>query len=317
MDFIWLAAGLAALFVGGDLLVRGSVSIAHALHIPPFVIGLTLVGFGTSAPELAASLQAALAGAPGLAIGNVVGSNIGNILLNLGLTALISPIAVDRTALTRDGSVLVLASLLCLGLILAETVGRAAGLGMALTLAVYVALTVMLSRRVNPTALEVYEAEAALLPPPRPSLVVPALTALAGLAVIILGARFLVDGAIGLARLLGLSESVIGLTIVAIGTSTPELVTSLMAVRKGQAAVAFGNVLGSNIFNILGILGVTAAVSPLAVPADIAGFDIWVMLAATAALVLFSVTGWRVGRREGAVLVASYGLYLGVLLANA
>ncbi|MDQ2089065.1 calcium/sodium antiporter [Marimonas arenosa] len=317
MDILMLTAGLVALFLGGDLLVRGAVSVAHALHIPPLVIGLTLVGFGTSAPELAASLQAALAGSPAIAIGNVVGSNIGNILLILGLTALLRPVTVDRAALMRDGSVLVFASLLLLGVVLAGNIGRLTGLVFTALLATYVAATLISARRRASPAVGLYEAEAALLPAPRAALIGPGLMALAGLVIIVVGARFLVDGAVGLARSSGLSESVIGLTIVAIGTSTPELVTSLVAARKGQGDVAFGNVLGSNIFNILGILGVTAAVHPLAVPPGIAGFDIWVMLAATAALILASITGWRVGRREGAVLLAAYAAYLWALLGMA
>ena len=315
MDIFMVLGGLAALFFGGDMLVRGAVSVAHALHIPPLVIGLTLVGFGTSAPELAASLQAALAGAPGIAIGNVVGSNIGNILLILGLTALLRPITVDRAALMRDGSVLVLASLLCAATIFSGSVGALAGAGFLALLAAYIAGTLLHARRAHGPAEQLYEAEAGLLPLPQTRLLMPALLALAGLAIILVGAHFLVEGAIGIARSSGLSESVIGLTIVAIGTSTPELVTSIAAARRGQGDVAFGNVLGSNIFNILGILGATALARPLAVPPVIAAFDIWVMLAATAALVAMSITGWRVGRREGAMLMAAYGAYLAWLLA--
>ena len=314
MDVLWVIGGLIALFIGGDLFVRGSVSIAYAFRLPPLVIGLTLVGFGTSLPELAASLQAALSDAPDIALGNDVGSNTGNILLILGVTALLGPIAIDRAALQRDGTVLVAASLLCLAAILWGSIGRAVGLGFLALLIAYLVATLVQTRRRGLPAAALYEAEAALLPAPKPALLVPVLLILTGLPIIILGARFLVAGAVGMAQSFGLSEAVIGLTIVAIGTSSPELVTSLVALRKGQGDVAFGNVLGSNIFNILGILGITALVKPLTVPPAIAVFDIWVMLAATAALVVFSITGWRVGRREGAALLLAYLVYLAVLL---
>jgi cation:H+ antiporter len=311
---IYLVIGLVGLLLGGEWLVRGSVSVAQALHIPPIVIGITLVGFGTSTPELVTSLQAAFAGSPGIAIGNVVGSNIGNVLLILGIAALLRPVAVDPAAFRRDGSVLVLATLACAAVIVQGTIGRVPGGIFIAALVVYLATTLWLERRKLTPAGEVYEHEAELVAMQSRSMVMPALLAVAGLAITIFGARFLVTGAVGLAQLAGISETVIGLTIVAVGTSMPELVTSVIAVRKGQGDVAFGNIVGSHIFNILGILGITALVRPLEVPAQLLGFDIWVLLGVTLAFVVFSITGWRIGRREGATLLAAYVAYVAVLL---
>lgn len=309
-----VALGLVGLILGGEMLVRGAVSAAQAFRISPMVIGLTIVGFGTSSPELVTSLQAALSGSPGLAMGNVVGSNIGNILLILGLAALLGPIAVAPRALRRDGTVVVLAALACLAVVLLGEVGRLGGGLLVLGLVAYLTATFALERR-DSAAAALYAAEAEMVPGPAPARLVPALLILAaGLAVILFGARTLVSGAVTLAEAAGISETVIGLTIVAVGTSMPELVTSVIAVRKGQGDVALGNVLGSNIFNILGILGVTALVQPMRVPPEIAALDIWVMLAATALLVVFARTGWRVGRREGAVMLALYAAYLAWLL---
>ena len=316
MDIVLVLAGLAGLLVGGDMLVRGAVALARAFGVSPLLIGLTIVGFGTSAPELVTSLQAAFAGSPGIAIGNIVGSNSGNILLILGIGALIAPISVAPAVLRRDGTVLALATLACAGAILAGGVGRMVGGAFVVALAGYLLATVFIERRRHTAAAEMYEHEAEVLPLPRGATWRAALILLGGLAATLLGARFLVDGAISLAGRFGMPEEVIGLTIVAIGTSMPELVTSVIAARKGQGDVAFGNVVGSNIFNILGILGITAVVSQLAVPASIAGFDIWVMLAATVVFLIFARTGWRVGRREGAVLVTAYVAYIGWLIAT-
>lgn len=307
--------GLVGLVVGGEMLVRGAVSAARSFGISPMVIGLTLVGFGTSTPELVTSLQAALSGSSGIAIGNVVGSNIGNVLLILGVAALIAPIAVDPKAFRRDGTVMLLVTLLCLGVVLLGDASRVIGIGFVFALAAYLGFTLWAESRpaVTPAA-AVYAAEASVVPGPEHPLGMSFGIALAGLVVTILGARFLISGAVSIAQAAGISETVIGLTIVAIGTSMPELVTSIIAVRKGQGDVAFGNVLGSNIFNILGILGVTAIVQPMAVPAEIVRLDIWVMCAATLVLLLFARTGWMVSRLEGGAFLLAYSGYLGVLL---
>lgn len=315
MDSFFVLGGLAALVVGGDLLVRGAVNVARALRVPPMVIGLTLVGFGTSAPELVTSLQAALSGSPGLAVGNVVGSNIGNVLLILGIAALVAPIAVDTRALRRDGAVLIGATLLGLWAMSQGTIARPVGAVFVLALAGYVGVTLLLERRRASAAGVVYTAEAALLPSRPSGLWRDGLLTVAGLVMTVLGARFLVQGAVDIASALGVSETVIGLTIVAVGTSMPELVTSVMAVRRGEGEVALGNVIGSNIFNILGILGVTALVLPIEVPPQILNVDAWVMVAATVALLVFATTGARISRREAGALLAAYGAYMGWLLA--
>ncbi|MCT8159047.1 calcium/sodium antiporter [Pseudoruegeria sp. SHC-113] len=315
-DYLLIALGLIGLVIGGELLVRGAVTAARRFGISPMVIGLTLVGFGTSSPELVTSLQAAFAGAPGIAVGNVVGSNIGNTLLILGVAAALAPIAVNPAALRRDGSVLVLATLLCAAAILWGHVGRLAGLGLFASLVAYLAFTLITEARAGGSAAsEMYAAEADTVPEPGTSLGLALLMAFGGLVITIFGARFLVEGAVNVATVLGLSEAVIGLTIVAIGTSLPELVTSVIAVRKGEGEVALGNVIGSNIFNILGILGITAIVHPLEVPEEIARLDVWVLCGTTALLLLFARSGWRVARREGLVLLALYAAYLWVLLS--
>lgn len=310
-----IAIGLIGLVLGGELLVRGAVSSARAFNISPMVIGLTLVGFGTSSPELVTSLQAALSGAPGIAIGNVVGSNIGNVLLILGLAALLAPISVDPRAFRRDGTVMVLATGLCTALILVGEIGRPAGALLVTALLAYLAHTLLQERRGKAgPEVAVYEAEAAIVPATRGPLAVSLTQVGAGLVITILGARFLVSGAVSAAELICISETVIGLTIVAIGTSMPELVTSVIAVRKGQGDVALGNILGSNIFNLMGILGVTALVQPMPVPPEILRLDIWVMGGATLLLVAFARTGWRLARAEGGAMLACYAAYLGWLL---
>lgn len=307
--------GLFGLIVGGELLVRGAVSSAKSFGISPMVIGITLVGFGTSSPELVTSLQAALSGSSGIAVGNVVGSNIGNVLLILGIAALIAPIAVDPKAFRRDGTVVVLATLLCLGAVLWGEVGRLIGAALVLALAAYLGFTLWTEKHSGGTpAAAVYESEAETVLGPETPLAVSLILALAGLVITIIGARFLVSGAVTIAQAAGLSEAVIGLTIVAIGTSMPELVTSIIAVRKGEGSVALGNVLGSNIFNILGILGITVLVQPMQIPNEIIRLDIWVLCATTVLLVVFARSGWTISRREGGLFVLAYATYLAVLL---
>ena len=270
----------------------------------PLVIGLTVVGFGTSAPELVTSVQAALLGAPDIALGNVVGSNIANILLILGLAAVIAPVAISGRSFARDGTVMLSASLLCLGTVLLGQVDRLAGGAALAGLAAYLIYTFR-SDRSGAEAME---------PLPDQAPVWLALVwLLGGLLLTILSARFLVTGAVALAQAVGLSEAVIGLTIVAVGTSMPELVTSVIAARRGQSDVALGNVVGSNIFNILGVLGITALIQPVGVAAQIAALDIWVMRGATVALIACAFGG-RVTRGQGALFALAYVAYGAVLL---
>ncbi len=306
---VFVVIGLAGLVFGGDLLVRGAVDLARRIGMSPLVIGLTLVGFGTSTPELVTSIQAALVESPGIAVGNVVGSNIANILLILGIAAALAPVAVQRASFLRDGAVLVISALMCLGAILYGRLSLPIGIVFLMALIAYVTFTVLQERgRAAPEAFG--EAD---LPAQTGSLWKDLVFVAGGLVLTILGARFLVTGAIDVAQVLGVSEAVIGLTIVAVGTSLPELVTTIAAARRGQADIAFGNVVGSNIFNVLFILGATATIHPIDVPATIAAFDIWIMLGATALLLAFSVSRWRIGRIEGWILLAAYAAYTGWL----
>ncbi|WP_028792719.1 calcium/sodium antiporter [Thalassobaculum salexigens] len=319
---IWmpLFGGLVLLIVGGELLVRGAVQVATRLGVSPLVIGLTLVGFGTSMPELVTSLQAGLAGAPGIAYGNIVGSNISNILLIVGIAALVCPIAVQSGALKRDGGVMVAVVAVFAGLSALMPMGTGIGAAFLAALAGYIYLAFRQERVAVPDGHgAVYDKSAALQDAdpgaspgagPGGSLVLSLATAGLGLGLVVLGGHFLVDGAVSLARDLEISETVIGLTIVAIGTSMPELVTSVMAGIRRQSDVAFGNIVGSNIYNILGIGGMTALVAPGTVPAEIVGFDNLVMVGVSVLMMVFAYTGLRIGRREGALLLAGYGGYL-------
>ena len=312
---LWsLLAGFVLLVLGGEALVRGSVATATALGLSPLFIGIALVGFGTSSPELVTSLQAALAGSPGIAVGNVVGSNIANILLILGIGALLLPVACEPKAFYRDGAVLVISAVALTIVVLVGFLDRWTGLVFVAALIGYIVFTYIKESRTPDEAAAVYEAEASLQLGSRKMTIIAALAlAIGGIAVTILGARLLVSGAIELAATAGISEAVIGLTVVAIGTSLPELVTAIIAALKKQGDVAFGNIIGSNIYNTFGILGITAAVHPLEVPVEIIEFDIWVMLAATVMMLFFAVSGWLVSRREGAVLFSLYVVYLGIL----
>lgn len=304
IDLSLIAIGFAGLLLGGNWLVDGAVGLATRWGVSPLVIGLTLVGFGTSMPELVTSVQAALAGSPGIAIGNVVGSNIANILLILGLTCALSPMAVARGTLQRDGTVMLGATLAALALVLWGNINRPMGLLLVAGLALYLV-----------TALRRGDSDAACISDmPTPPLWRGLVAVLAGLVVTILAARALVTGAVAVAASWGVSEALIGVTIVAVGTSLPELVTSLVAARKGQADMAFGNIIGSNIFNVLGILGVTALVRPMQVPAQFITLDIWVMTGAALVVLIMGATGRRISRGEGATLLAGYAAYTGLLI---
>lgn len=313
---LMLAGGLAALVLGGEFLVRGAVAIARRAKVSPLLIGLTLVGFGTSTPELVTSIEAALIGSPGVAVGNVVGSNICNILLILGLAALIRPVTATPSAFSRDGTALALSAGLCLAAVLYGEIGRVVGGVFVAGLIGYIGVTYWAESRRRSPASDMLDAEAASLTPIKGGWIGAALGVVAGLALTIVGAKLLVGGAIDLARAFGVSETIIGLSVVAIGTSLPELATSLVAATRGQSDVAFGNIVGSNIYNVLAILGLTALTEPLSVPLEIVRVDIWVMLAATAALIAAVFTGWRVSRLEGGVMLAGYAAYLGYLGAT-
>jgi len=319
---VWLPliGGLVLLVAGGELLVRGAVEVATRLGVSPLVIGLTLVGFGTSTPELVTSVQAALMDAPGIAYGNIVGSNIANILLIVGVAALISPMVIASVALKRDGAVMLAVVVVFSAVAFVMPLGRVVGVLFVVSLIGYVYLAFRQERASAPAGhgaaydkgLALQQTDPALAPPavPQNSFLTSTLIALGGLVLVVIGGRFLVDGAVSLARGFGISETVIGLTIVAVGTSMPELVTSVVAGLRKQGDVAFGNIVGSNIYNILGIGGFTALIAPGAVPAEIVTFDNLVMIGVSLALVAFAWSGLRIARWEGAVLLAGYAVYV-------
>ncbi|MCK0095385.1 calcium/sodium antiporter [Yoonia sp. F2084L] len=304
-DIGLVLGGLVALLVGGEALVRGAVIIARWIGLSPLVIGLTLVGFGTSTPELMTSLIAAFDGLPGIALGNVIGSNIANILLILGLSAVIAPVAAGAF-FGRDGWVMLAATGLCVVLMLSGVIGLVGGLICVVGLAVYLLVTLRAG------AADPLDLSPAVAPAWQG-----ALFFVAGLVGIVLGAGWLVDGASAIARSFAVSDAVIGLTIVAVGTSLPELATSVIAARRGQGAMAVGNVIGSNIFNILGILGITVLFTPLAVPDEMLGLSLWVFVgAAIAPLILMRLFG-RLGRLSGGLLVLAYAAYTVTLVIGA
>ena len=323
-----LAGGLILLIAGGEFLVRGAVQVAARLGVSPLVIGLTLVGFGTSTPELVTSVDAALRGYPGIAYGNIVGSNIANILLILGLSALVYPIAVTARALRRDSMVMLGVAVVFAAVAAMAPIGPAMGGIFVAALATYVFLAFRQERASARTSPEtdredahgaVYDksmatqgADPALAPAaePRQSIVTSLLTAAAGLGAVVLGGNFLVDGSVSLARAFGISETVIGLTVVAVGTSMPELATSVVAVLRRQTDVAFGNIVGSNIYNILGIGGVTGLMVETNVPAQIVAFDNYAMIGATLLVIAMALTGGRICRTEGGLLLAGYAAYV-------
>jgi cation:H+ antiporter len=316
-DWYSIAGGLVLLTIGAEILIRGATALARQFGVSELLIGLTLVGFGTSTPELVSSVQAALSGSPGVAVGNVVGSNIANILFILGLSAAISPFTVDQRAFRRDGFVCFTATLAAIGVSMTGEFGRIAGFAFLAAITVYIVYA-FLSERSHPESplTEQHLEDAAKVQGPK-AIWLDFVMAIAGLALLVFGARFLVTGAINIAANLGISETIIGLTVVAVGTSLPELVTSIMAAARGKSGLALGNVVGSNIYNLLGILGLTAVIHPVAAPKEIVAFDNWVMLGATLLMLLFAMTKSRLSRAEGVLMAVCYALYVGWLVATA
>lgn len=301
MTYILFALGLVALFFGGEYLVRGASGIARAFRLSPMVIGLTIVGFGTSAPEMLVSVQAALAGQPAIAIGNVLGSNIANILLILGLSAVIAPLLIPVRKIWRDLGFMLLATATIWVMLLDGDVSRLDGLILLAGLAAFIAVAFV-------TGAAGPEEETGAAP-----LWLSAVQTLAGLVVLVIGARLLVDSATEIARAFGISEAVIGLTIVAVGTSLPELATSVIAAIRKQTEIAVGNIVGSNIFNIFGILGVTALIAPIPAEARFVTIDMyWVAGTAIGLSVIAAVLG-GLPRIAGVLLLAGYGAYLALI----
>lgn len=308
-DTIFILAGLVLLYFGGEGLIRGSVSLAARLGVSTFLIGAVVVGFGTSTPELLVSLQAALGGSPDIALGNVVGSNIANILLILGISALLSPVVCTGQGVRRDALAGVAAAALLGTMSFAGHIGRPAGAIMTGILAGYVFYCYRAERAAaNERGQHLQEDMTVNDGPGRAVLFI-----LGGLGLLLAGANLLVDGAVSIARAAGISEAVIGLTLVAVGTSLPELAASVIAAMKKHSDVAIGNILGSNLFNALFILGVTSVIAPIPFAGRIAAFDVWAMLAVS--VLLLGVIVWRgkIGRAAGSAFLALYAAYCGWL----
>ncbi|AKJ95550.1 sodium:calcium antiporter [Thioalkalivibrio versutus] len=310
LNVLFLVLGIALLTAGGEALIRGSLAAAKRLSVSPLLSGLVIVGFGTSAPELVVSIDAAVNGQPDIAIGNVVGSNIGNVLLILGICALITPLAVRPLALRRDAVTVVGASILFLALVGGSALDQTDAYIFLFALLSYLAWAYYTERSNSAPSVELHKAEAEELSAiPRKGLWIVA-AVLTGLVLLIVGSQVLLKGAVGIATHFGVSEAVIGLTLVAVGTSLPELSISIIAAIRRHADVAVGNILGSNIFNLLGILGVSAFLQPLPIHDRILQFDQWVMLGSALLLMIFLYTGRRLSRIEGGVLLLFYGIYV-------
>jgi cation:H+ antiporter len=308
---LFLLLGLVLLYFGAEGLVRGSSSLALRLGLSPLVVGLTVVAFGTSSPELVVSLKAALDGQGAISVGNVVGSNICNIGLILGLCAMITPIATNSQIIRVDIPIMLGITSVALFVLANGHLGRPEGILLFALLLAYIFFSVRLARRRPADALSAEFGEEVKIS--KRGLAVDILMVIGGLIILVFGARFLVDGAVIIARAFGWSEALIGLTIVAIGTSLPELATSLLAAVKKEADIAVGNIVGSNIFNLLGILGITAIVHPLAT-GGVGMVDFAVMAAFSLVLWPMAFHQQRITRPEGAALLAGYAGYLFWLL---
>ena len=313
LTLVLFLLGLVLLVVGAEILVRGAARLAAAFGIPPLVIGLTVVAFGTSSPELAVSVQSAWNGQPDLAVGNVLGSNIFNVLFILGVSALITPLVVSRQLVRLDVPIMIGVSAALLPLAGDGDISRLDGALLALGLVAYVILQIRLAR-CEPAAGQDGEFAEEYGAPARgaKAVVLNLALVIGGLVLLVVGSRWLVDGAVMMARAMGVNELVIGLTIVAAGTSLPEVATSVIAALKGERDIAVGNVVGSNIFNILGVLGTSALVASAGLPVSEGArdFDLWVVLAvAVACLPVFFTAGGTIRRWEGLVFLAYYGAY--------
>ena len=316
LDIVFIIVGITLVLWGADRLTDGASSLARRMNISEMVIGLTIVAAGTSAPELFVSVASALKGTPDLAVGNVVGSNTMNTLLIVGVTAMVAPMSISRTTVTKDIPFTVLASVLLIILcvdgfsrwsISGNMISRIDGLVLLLAFASFMVYTFSTAKE-DPAA---DQATSTMVSPIWKGL----LWVVVGLACLVIGANLFVDSASAVARQLHVSDSVIGLTIVAGGTSLPELATSVVAARKGQSAIAIGNVIGSNVFNILMILGLTATISPMQI-GGITLIDLSVMLVSMLIVWLFCFTKLTVARWEGALLTLGYLAYTGWLLSQ-
>ncbi len=307
IDIIFIVLGVWLVLNGADRLTEGASALARRMNVPEMIIGLTIVAAGTSAPELFVSLVSALKGTPDLAVGNVVGSNTMNSMLIVGCAAMVAPMVISKSTVKKDIPCSVLASILLLLIALDSFLGRIDGIILLLGFAAFTTYTLLQAKQGQTEPV----AEISQQQNPWKS----AWFVVAGLVELVIGSNAFVDHASNMALSLGISEGVVGLTVVAGGTSLPELATSVVAARKGQSAIAIGNVIGSNVFNILLILGLTATISPLQIE-GVSTIDMAVMLLSVTLVWLFSRTRYTVERWEGALLVIGYLAYLGWLIAS-
>lgn len=301
--FLELAVGLAVLTLGADLLVRGSVSLAERLHIPHLIVGLTIVAFGTSAPELVVSLDAALEGAGGIAIGNIVGSNIANILIVLGLPSVIRATTCDATGTVRNVAFMVVITVVFIYMCWDGHLSRWDGV---VLLALFCGFFIDQYRTIRNHRRDRIESaieEVSCVPG---SIWVAIAFAAVGIVSLPIAAESVVDGAMGISAMFGVSETAIGVTVVALGTSLPELTAATVAALRGHSAMALGNAIGSNIFNILAIMGITAAIAPIAVPAEFFSFELWAMIGAALFLIPFVALCRPIGRTVGTAMTLAY-----------
>lgn len=321
----WFVVGLVALAIGAEVMVRGGAQLASRLGISPMLVGLTVVSIGTSLPELAVGVTAALEGSGALAVGNIAGTNVVNILFILGLSALISPLAIERRTLRFDLPVMAGAAVLLWVLAVNGVLSRLDGLILVCGAIVYTVVLIHMSRRESRATVAEYAQAFPAVPEPGDAAkrvggktVQHVAMTVTGIAVVILGAEWLVGGAVGIAREFGVSDALIGLTVVAIGTSAPELVTTIVSTVRGERDIAVGNLLGSSVYNILLILGITCLVpaNGLALTHNLVWIDIPLMVAASLACIPIFVTGRRVHRAEGAAMVTAYLGYLVFLLTT-
>lgn len=320
MAVLMLLAGLVLLIAGGEGLVRGASRLAAALGISPLIIGLTVVAFGTSSPEFAVSLIASLSGQANLMVGNIIGSNIFNVLFILGLSAMITPLIISQQLVRLDVPLMVVVSLLTLLLTLDGHFNQIEGFIFFAGLIGYLFLLFRIGQRESAEVKEEYEHEFGSRPQGNGRhIFINILLAAGGLAMLVFGSRWLVQGSVEIARALGVSELVIGLTIIAAGTSMPEVITSVIASLRGERDIAVGNVVGSNLFNLLGVLGLTALVTPsgVVIPESARQLDLPVMTAVAVACIPIFFSGTKILRREGALFFFYYIAYTAYLILDA
>lgn len=309
-NIINFLVGLLMLTIGGEALIRGSLTAAKRLGISPMLSGLIIVGFGTSAPELVVSINAALDNQPDVAIGNVLGSNIGNILLILGVCAIVTPLTVKPSALKRDAVTAVIASILFIVVAADGSLNWLDAVIMITALLFYLVMAYFSEKAIDSPSATLHQSEANELSYIPQSILFTVVSIVLGLSGLVFGAQLFLTGATGIALHFGLPEALIGLTLVAVGTSLPEFSISLIAAIRRHTDVAVGNILGSNIFNVLGILGVSVLFQPLTVPSRMLQFDQWVMVFTSMLLLLLLLSGRRLSRGEGVMLLIGYGFYI-------